>query len=77
MDRLSPLPRATYRDPTRGTMPRAHPFPINRKEFEMNEALQPEELEVVDLGDAKELTKGSLEGAFFEDNEVAPRRPIP
>jgi hypothetical protein len=42
----------------------------------MNEALQPEELDIVDLGDAKELTKGLLQGPFVEDNPVAPRRVI-
>lgn len=38
----------------------------------MNEA---SELEVVDLGDAKELTKGWLLQPKFEDNSSYPTRP--
>ena len=43
----------------------------NLKEFIMNEAL---ELELVDLGDAKEETKGQLEGPLPEDDPQRPRR---
>ena len=39
----------------------------------MNEALQ---LEIVDLGDAKEETKGQPEGPKSEANEVLPFRLI-
>lgn len=42
----------------------------------MNETLHQEELEIVELGDAKELTKGKQTGDFAEDNQVAPRRQI-
>ena len=37
----------------------------------MNEAL---ELELVDLGDAKEETKGKIEGPLPEDDQQRPRR---
>ena len=45
----------------------------NLKEIVMNEALQ---LEIVDLGDAKEETKGLPQGPKPEANEVAPYRLI-
>lgn len=41
------------------------------KEFTMNEAL---ELELVDLGDAKDETKGQPEGPLPEDDHTKPRR---
>jgi hypothetical protein len=41
------------------------------KEFDMNEALQ---LEVVDLGDAKQLTKGALLLPVAEDNPARPTK---
>lgn len=40
----------------------------------MNEELQ---LEIVDLGDAKEETKGRIQGVDPEANEVAPYLPKP
>jgi hypothetical protein len=40
----------------------------------MNEAPQ---LDIVDLGDAKEETKGLLTGPLFEDNPELPCRQIP
>jgi hypothetical protein len=47
-------------------------FQRNLKEFVMNEA---PELEVVDLGEAKELTKGVLIPPHLEDNPARPYRP--
>lgn len=43
----------------------------NLKEFIMNDAL---ELELVDLGDAKEETKGQPDGPLPEDDQHKPRR---
>jgi hypothetical protein len=51
------------------TRPRQRPF--NLKEFNMNEKSQSKQkfdLEVVDLGDAKELTMGIPAQVHFEDN---------
>ena len=43
----------------------------NLKEFTMNEALK---LELVDLGDAKEETKGQPEGPLPEEDLTKPHR---
>jgi hypothetical protein len=48
-------------------------FQLNLKENVMNDELQ---LELVDLGDAKEQTKGLPNGPEREPNEVKPRREI-
>ena len=48
-------------------------FQLNLKEIVMNEELQ---LEIVDLGDAKEQTKGQERGPLPEPNDVKPRREI-
>ena len=45
---------------------------LNLKENVMNEDLQ---LEIVDLGDAKEETKGRIQGVEPELNEAAPYKP--
>lgn len=42
----------------------------------MEETLQSDELEIVDLGDATELTMGKPVGPLAEDNPVLPRRDI-
>jgi hypothetical protein len=47
---------------------------INLKEFVMNET---PELQVVDLGEAKELTKGWLYQPLPEDNVDFDTRPMP
>ena len=41
----------------------------------MNEELEME-LEIVELGDAKEETKGIKPGPFFEDNPAHPTRDV-
>ena len=45
----------------------AHRVSTQLKEFVMNEAAQ---VEVVDLGDAKEITKGSPMPPLHEDNPI-------
>ena len=42
----------------------------------MDETLQSDDIEIVDLGDAKELTMGKLQANVAEDNPVLPRRDI-
>jgi hypothetical protein len=49
--------------------PTANVFSTQLKEIVMNEAPQ---LEIVELGDAKEETKGLTEGIRGEVNEAAP-----
>jgi hypothetical protein len=49
-------------------------FSTNLKEFVMNDAT---ELEVADLGEAKELTKGALYKPEVEDSTELPTRSIP
>jgi hypothetical protein len=48
-------------------------FQLNLKENVMNDELQ---LEVVDLGDAKQETKGVPDAPLAEPNEARPRKEI-
>jgi hypothetical protein len=55
--------------------PRAFlPQPV-LKEIVMSEELEME-LEIVELGDAKEETKGIKPGPYFEDNPAHPTRDV-
>jgi hypothetical protein len=54
-------------------MPRAFPTSTCTKEIVMNEELEME-MEIVELGDAKQETKGLPSGPDIEDNETFPFR---
>ena len=71
MTGLAPVALPAYLVDARGRCRRQSRL-TSTKEFVMNTDL---ELEVVDLGDAKEVTMGS-HGKAIEDNQALPTQPV-